>query len=513
MCLLMGSATSTIGGYRGRNGLAQATNTSDLGTSDVGHPDAHVDRDVSPASMRPDAAAKSLMSLATIFLVAGAAFLSLLLIKLAVPGLFDTTALVSYGRLRPAAFSLMVLGFGGALAQAVAYYLTPRLIGAPLRRERVALLNGYVYSGLVVVGAIWVLVAGGSGGEFAEFPPLVDVGLGLSMLIPALLVTDTLRGRTESGSFVSLLYVLGAVWWYPAVYLVANVDAGGGIATLLQTSVASAGFMMLAFPAAAVGAAFYVAAKETGNPLFSSGLARASFWTLAGTSIAAAPARFMAGPAPAWLETIASVMSLGVAVAALAVLANLMLTMTDGWEVISSNPALKLTLAGAATYAAVSVLAGVQGFRSVGAVVGLTTWNDGISLGLMLVAIPLLGMGFIFHAFPRATGRALFGADTASRGLRITLWGGGATALLMIIAGLITGLSWNAAVASGSFTNTLGGFQQSLGQVSAIYTVASLTSVVAVFGLSHLSWTFIRTFTSGTAQASEVLMIGEADDE
>ena len=134
-------------------------------------------------------------------------------------------------------------------------------------------------------------------------------------------------------------------------------------------------------------------------------------------------------------------------------------------------------------------------------------WRQGRPL------MTMLSPSVVFLVRHISSGVAFSSPATASRGLRITVWAGGATALLMIIAGLLTGLSWNAAVASGTFTNTLGGFQQSLGQVSAMYTIASLTSAVAVYGLSLLSWTFIRTFTSGSAQASEVLMIGESDDE
>ncbi len=147
-----------------------------------------------------------------------------------------------------------------------------------------------------------------------------------------------------------------------------------------------------------------------------------------------------------------------------------------------------------------------QGFRSVGAVVGLTTWHDGLALAVMLVAAPLLVIGFTFHAFPRATGRALFRPAAAIRGLRVALWGGAATAGLLIVAGLISGLAWNAGVASGSFGNTGAGFQISLGNVSTLYTVAALTAVIATDGLAILGWTVIRTYTSGEARTSEVLM-------
>lgn len=459
-----------------------------------------------PATLRPDSAAKTLILLASLFLVAGAAVMSLLLIKLAIPGLFDSTAFLSYGRLRPIAYALLVYGFGGTLTQAVAYYLTPRLIGAPMERESAALLNGFAYSGLVAAGSLSVLLTGATDGEFAEFPVAIDVPLALSMLLTALLVTRTLAHRTEDGMYVSLLYILGAVWWYPALYVAGNVSGASGSAKLLQTSLVSAGLLTMALPAAAIGAAYYVIVKETGNPLYSGGLARAGFWTLAGTALVAGPARFVSGPAPAWLESIAAVMSLGLAVAALAVLANLTLTTTGTWDQVMSSPALKLILTGAAAYGFLSVLQGLQGFRSVGAVVSLTTWHDGISIGLMLVAVPLLGMGFIFHAFSRATGREIFGPETASRGLRLTLWAGGATSLSLVIAGLVSGLSWNFGVASGAFANTGTGFQTSLGSVTALFIVAALASVAALVGLTLLAWTVIRTYTSGAARPTEMLI-------
>ena len=459
-----------------------------------------------PAARRPDSAVKTLIWLASLFLIAGGVMLSLLLIKLAIPGLFDSTAFLSYGRLRPVAYALLVYGFGGTLTQAIAYYLTPRLVGAPLGNESVAVINGYVYGGLVGAGSLAVLLAGATDGEFAEFPLVIDIAITVSMLITAVLVTRLVTRRTEDGMYVSLLYILGAVWWYPALYIAGNVGGVVGTAKMLQTSLISAGLLTMAFPAAAVGAAYYVVVKETGNPLYSGGLARAGFWTLAGTALVAAPARFAAGPAPAWLETISAVMSLGLAVAALAVLTTLMLTISGSWDKVVATPSLKLIVAGAAAYAFLSVLAALQGFRSVGAVVRLTTWNDGLALGLMLVAVPLLGMGFIFHAFPRVIGRAIFGPDTVTRGVRLTMWAGGLASLLLIIAGLVSGLSWNFGVASGAFANTGAGFQETLAGVSPLYTAAALASTVAVVGLALLFWTVVRTFTSGTVQASEVLM-------
>lgn len=64
-----------------------------------------------------EAAAAGMMLLSCFFLLAGAALLSITLIKLAVPTLFPDSAFLTYGRLRPASAALLVYGFGGTLTR------------------------------------------------------------------------------------------------------------------------------------------------------------------------------------------------------------------------------------------------------------------------------------------------------------------------------------------------------------------------------------------------------------
>ena len=456
-------------------------------------------------------ATSGLMLLSCVFLLAGAVLLSVMLIKLAVPTLFSDTVFLSYGRLRPAAMSMLVYGFGGILTQAAAFYLTPRLLGAPLRLQSLALLSGTAYGGLVVVGVLLVMFRGPAGPEFAEFPPLLDWPLAALSLVPALLVTMMIRERTEEGAYVSILYIMGAVWWYPALYVTGSIPGLPSIGPFLQTSLVAEGMLTLAFPAAALGGAYYVLVKESGRPLFSGPLARTGFWTLAGTALLATPARFLGGPAPDWTETIAVAASMGLTLSALIVMCNIGLTLSGEWETVGESIVMRMLLAGTVTYTLVTVLIGISGFRSVAAIVGLTTWYEGLIIGSMLLAIPLLGLAFIFYAFPRTTGRDLAGAELASRGLRLALWGGGATSASLAVAGLVSGLTWNWATASGSRANTGAGFSDTLAGIDVLFTLAALTSVVAVAGIALLAWTAVGTYIGGSARAVETLIPVEAD--
>ena len=468
--------------------------------------DARMAPERASGSDHPEIAASGLMVLSCLFLLAGVGLFTLMLIKLAIPTLFADTAFLSYGRLRPAAVSMLVYGFGGTLAQAAAYYLTPRLVGVPLRNQPVALLAGAAYGGLVLIGALVVLFRGPSGPELAEFPPLVDWPLAAVLLVPPMIVTSMIRDRTDEGTYISLLYVIGAVWWFPALHITGSIPGLGNIGSFLQTSLVAGGMLTLALPAAALGAAYYVAVKESGRPLFSGPLARAGFWTLAGTALLATPARFLGGPAPGWTETIAVTASMGLALSAVTVMSTVGLTLSGDWETTRSNIVLRTLFAGTVTYSLITLLMGVSGFRSVAAVVGLTTWYDGLATGLMIVAIPLLGVAFIFYAFPRITGRELSGTGPAGRGLRLTLWGGGAAAASLLVTGLVTGLTWNWASASGARSNTGAGFSSTLGGLDVLFTLAALACVVALVGLALLIWTVIGTYIAGPARAVEILI-------
>ena len=461
---------------------------------------------------RREIAASGLMLLSCLLLLLGAGLLSLMFIKLAVPTLFADTAFLSYGRLRPAAQSMLVYGFGGTLSQAIVYYLTPRLIGAPLRHQTVALLSGTAHAALVTIGVLLVLFRGPAGSELAEFPPLLDWLVVAALLVPALVVTSMIRDRTEQGTYVSLLYILGAVWWYPALYVTGSIPGLPSIGPFLQTSLVAGGMLTLAFPAAALGGAYYVVVKEGGRPLFSGPLARAGFWTLAGTALLATPARHLGGPAPDWTETVAVAASMGLALSALTVMVNIGLTLSGDWEDGRQSVVTRMVLTGTIAYSFITVLMGASGFRSVAAVVGLTTWYDGLATGLMLVAVPVLGLAFVYYALPRTTGRALSGTGNVNRGLRLTLWGGGAAAAAMAISGLVTGLTWNWAIASGARSNSGAGFSETLASVDVLFTLAALASVIAAVGIALLAWAAVGTYVAGPARAVETLVPVAAPD-
>ncbi len=224
-------------------------------------------------------------------------------------------------------------------------------------------------------------------------------------------------------------------------------------------------------------------------------------------------ADFIYGVAPDWLETVAAAMSLALVVPALAVAANFAGTLQGRWGEIGESIPLRFVLTGAVGYLFVAVLVGLQGFRSVAVIVGFTSWSEGTLYATLFVVAGLWAAGFVYHAVPRITGRRLFSPRLAILHLRLTTWGGGAAAILLWAAGVISGYTWAGGAFAGAGTGSAEGFLETLRSVYPLYMLAGVAALVVFTGQVIFVYNVLRTFTSSAAGDLEVLVPVEVGDE
>jgi cbb3-type cytochrome oxidase subunit 1 len=457
-----------------------------------------------------DSAARRHLLAAVAFLLVGAAVGLAAIIKLSYPSVFDAAGFASYARLRPMAFNLLVHGFGFLFVSSITYYLIPRLTGERLPFEWLANANLAGMAGVVTLGVLGIGAGFNSGGDLAEFGIVLDILFFLGSLIPAAIASLALIRRRENTIYPSLAFAVAASFIYPWLYLVGNLWAVFGVGTQLQNTFMVGGLFGFVFPAAGFAAVYYLVPKESDQPLYSRPLANAGLWTLLFTGLSVGQARFVAGPSPDWLDTVGAVLSLGLLIAALTLAANVWYTLQGAWDRVAESPALRLTIAGVAAHVVLAVLFGVQGFRAVAAIVGLTIWYDVLMLTTLLGSMTLFAAGFAYHAYPRMSGRDVFSGEAAGRHLRLTLWGMGLFLVLGVIAGLVTGMTWASNVVSGAAANTGEGFRTSMGGVRTLLIVANLPLLAGVAGVVGFAANLYRTVTSGAVTTSELLMeVGE----
>ena len=450
-----------------------------------------------------DTAARSAMIASLIFLLVAGLLTWLAAVKLAYPAFVDEIAFFSYGRLAPMAQAATVFGFFTFANFGAIYYLLPRLTGARLAMEALAIVGLVASAAITLVGILSIGFGWTDGRVLAEMHWSVDAALGLTYLIPLGVALATVRNRTETSMYVSLWYILAGVIWLPGLMLAGNIPGNTGTGAALQGAFYSSGIIGLWSIGVGIGAIYYVIPKITGKPLFSRPLAIAGFWSLAFVQLWTGGASLVAGPSTDWIESIGIVFNLGMIVPALAVLGNYLGTLDGAWDKLRTSSALQFGIAAAVATVFLAVVSSGQSFRSVNAVLGLTVFASGTRYALLFGAGFFYAASFLSHAIPRSFGRELFSESQGRLALRVALVGVGLTSILTWLSGLVAGYGSLAGAYTGETLNVGKTFGAAAG--SANYGLIALTSFIALAGQVLFALNCYRTITSGVASSQEVV--------
>jgi cytochrome c oxidase cbb3-type subunit 1 len=448
----------------------------------------------------PDTAASRYLFAATAFLGLGAILWLAALASMRFPGLLPLT----FGHFRAMALIVLFLGWLVLGFSAAIFYLLPRLTGSPLQLEKQLNLALPVAVTIVLVGVAVVGLGFGNGGEPFALPWWWDLPVLAVTALPLGPTLLTIRGRTEGIVYPSLWYAIAAVVWLPALYLVGNLPQISSLAHALADVFFTAGFINVWAVGLAMGTAYYVVPKTSGQPLASRQLAKVGFWSLLFGAIWMGPAQLAAGPQPEWLQAIAAVLGLALPLSAVANATNLALTVKARWP--AGEPNVLAALTGSGVVALASLLAGLASFRSAAVLVGFTTFWEGVYV-LFLSGIALLFAAFAWQAIPNLVGRELASTERALGVVRLTAISGIATGVLLVLAGLISGLSWSGAGFAGAFDNVGAGWLESSGLPGIFTGLSVLAGVFLAWSMLGLAVSIYRSLTSGRATVQEVLVI------
>ncbi len=452
---------------------------------------------------------------ATAYLLVSASFLaggSLLWLASLAAVPFPGLVLIPHGHLRAMALIALMLGWLVPGLAGGVYYLLPRLTGAPLPHERLALTALPVQVGLIVVGMVAVGLGFGDGREPFALPLALDLPMLGILAIPALVTYSSLRGRREESLFPSLWFALGATAWLPGLYLVSILPGSNVLATSLADLAFSAGFLHVWGLGLATGLVYYAVVKTADEPLANRQLAKVGFWSLFFGAVWSGPAQMVAGPFPEWLQVVAAVLGLALPVGAVANATNLAQTVGPRWRSLREEPVLSAAIWGSILAAVATLLHAIAGFRSAAAVVALTAFADGIDYLLLLGAISLLYASFAWHALPNLVGRSLDVRRAAIVVRRLTTYAI-TTSVFLMLSGLAAGYGWAGGAFTGSYVPVGDGWDQAMGISNLIYGLALIFGIGGLFGHMGLALSLYRALTSGRAMAQEVLVVTEGTDE
>ncbi len=291
------------------------------------------------------------------FLTSGAAWLAVSILlgviasaKVHSPGFLSECSWLTYGRVFPAHINALVYGWGMQAAFAIIIWLMARLSRKECTASGTILTAGHVWNLGVMLGTIGILSGNGTGMQWMEFPAFAWPVLLVSYF--AIVIWSFIQFRVRPGGhvYVSQWYLLAAMLWFPWIYITANTLLhclpGHPVMAAGINAWFKSGMIFLFFMPVALGAAYYLAPKITGRPIFSYSLAKLGFWSLAIIAPWAGMQKLAGAPLPAFLPYLGAAATAVMFIPACTAAFNTLKTMSTESEIVAQSPALRFTVAG-----------------------------------------------------------------------------------------------------------------------------------------------------------------------
>jgi len=331
-------------------------------------------------------------------------------VKLFSPSFLGDCPVLQYGRLLPTHINALVYGWGIQAGLGVMLWIMARRSGQELKAGKSLLyVAGVFWNIAVTLGLLGILFGGSTSMEWLEMPKWVWPILLVSFLAFAWpMVTMFGRAFRPEGFMVSTWYILGACFWFPWIYITANVAlhclpglgalAAGINAWYVHTTI------LLFFAPVAIGSAYYFIPKVTGQPIASSQLAKLGFWMLAVLGGWTGMQHYMGGPLPAWMPAVGAMTGVLLLIPVGVVGLNHHLTTLGKHGLVASSPTLRFTFFGALFYPVSGLMLALLSAFGTGSSLQFTHAWYGFQIVAVYGFFSMCVFGAIYYIVPRLAG-------------------------------------------------------------------------------------------------------------
>jgi cytochrome c oxidase cbb3-type subunit 1 len=386
------------------------------------------------------------------FLTSGAAWLAVSIVlgilasaKVHSPEFLAGCSWLTYGRVFPAHINALIYGWGFQAAFGVLIWMMARLSRKECTAAGMILAAGHIWNLGVSLGLVGILAGFGTGMPWMEFPAFAWPVLLFSYI--AILVWSFIQFRVRPAGhvYISQWYFLAAMIWFPWIYITANTllhclpghpVMANGINAWFKS-----GVIFLFFTPVALGTAYYLAPKVTGQPVHSYSLARVGFWSLALIAPWAGMQKLLGAPIPYFLPYVGAAATVLLFVPLITAALNILRTSMSSPETLAASPSLRFMIAGI-TGLVVLVVAGVV-LNLPGSTLPLTQFSMS-GYGFEILAIygffSFVMFGAVYFIVPRVTRREWLSRRLMKIHFLFSVYGILTVALIALFGGLQQGI-------------------------------------------------------------------------
>lgn len=341
-----------------------------------------------------------------VWLLIGSLFGIIASVKLHLPDWLVNDATLTFGRIRPAHLNVVAYGWASMAGVGVGIWLIPRLFRTALVGGGYATAGALVWNAGVAGGMVALLAGMSDGLEWLEFPWPVDIALVVGGALATVPLILTLLRRRVQHLYVSSWYLLGALIWFPMLFITANIpNLFGGVEQSMLNWWYAHNVLGLWLTPLGLAAAYYLIPKIVGTPIYSYGLSLIGFWALALFYSQVGLHHLIGGPVPTWAVTISIVHSVMMVIPVIAVAVNHHMTVAKHFRLLIYSPTLRFVTAGAMMYTFASIQGSMESLRMVNTVTHFTHYTVAHAHMGVYGFYSFIMFGAIYFIMPRVTGR------------------------------------------------------------------------------------------------------------
>ncbi len=362
------------------------------------------------------------------------------------PDLIQNSAWASFGRLRPLHIHGVLFGWLSMGYVACIFYIIPVLAGTKrLWSEKLGNLTMIIWNLLIITGAFSLMMGYTEAREYAELNGPFDWVVLAGLLMVGVNVYMTVFTGTEKKWYVSTWYFLGALFWFPIVYIIGN----RGFIQFDGLNDAIAGWFYghnilgMWFTVGGVGILYYFLPKFSDAPLYSHTLSMIGFWTIGMFYAPTGTHHILQSPVPEWLKAIAVISSVFLLVPVLTVLTNFFMTMKGRWHMVADHIGLRFAVAASFAYLFTCIQGPFQATRGINWYLHFSNWVVGHAHMALLATFTFIVFGASYYIIPKITGRKVYSRALAVWHFWLSLVGWIVMMITLTCAGLIQAAGWH----------------------------------------------------------------------
>ena len=368
------------------------------------------------------------------------------------------------GKVDAAHINALVYGWAAQAAFGVIIWLMSRLSRKECTNAGVILIAGHFWNGAVAYGIYsilagpFILTNGSSGVPFMEFPNGCWQVMLVSYFLICLSSFVSFRVREGGHVYISQWYLLAAMLCFPWIFASAHLfifTLDGH--PLMNAAIAAwykSALTLLFFIPVGLGAAYYLAPKVSGRPVYSYSLALYGFWALAVVGPWAGMQKLAGAPIPQFLPYVGAAAAVMILVPAMAAGINVLFTIRGHQDVVLASPSLRFTIAGMfmfIVYGVCSLLFNTSGTLKL---TQFSSTGYGFDILSIYGVFSLCVFGAVYFIVPRITRREWLSRRFINWHFYLSLYGVISIVCLGIFIGYLEGQAneaWNQP-ATGSAT-------------------------------------------------------------